>query len=109
MNDEGATHYNSIIDQMSLGLRFIEQTFGPQARPRAAWHIDPFGHSSTQATLFAKVHVLLDKSENRQFIQYYACRLYILHPVCLVRILVGCTCTYNSCSNIWTLRQMNTQ
>lgn len=63
MNDEGAAHYNGIIDQMSLGLRFIEQTFGPQARPRAAWHIDPFGHSSTQATLFAKVHVLLDKSE----------------------------------------------
>ena len=61
MNDEGAAHYNGIIDQMSLGLRFIEQTFGPQARPRAAWHIDPFGHSSAQATLFAKVHVLLDK------------------------------------------------
>ena len=54
MNDEGAAHYNGIIDQMSLGLRFIEQTFGPQARPRAAWQIDPFGHSAAQATLFAK-------------------------------------------------------
>ena len=57
MNDEATTHYTAIIDQMSLGLRFIEQTFGSKARPRAAWHIDPFGHSSEQATLFAMVRI----------------------------------------------------
>jgi lysosomal alpha-mannosidase len=55
MNDEGCTHYTDIIDQMSLGLRFITREFGPEARPHVAWHIDPFGHSSGQATLFAQM------------------------------------------------------
>ena len=55
MNDEASTDYNSIIDQMSLGLRFVNDTFGPQARPRVAWHIDPFGHSAEQAAIFAKM------------------------------------------------------
>ena len=59
MNDEAATDYNGIIDQMTLGLQFVEETFGPEARPRAAWHIDPFGHSAEQAALFALVHVIL--------------------------------------------------
>ncbi len=53
MNDEAATHYNAIIDQMTLGLRFINDTFGPDARPVVAWHIDPFGHSAEQASLFS--------------------------------------------------------
>ena len=55
MNDEATTEYNSIIDQMSLGLRFVDENFGSQARPRVAWHIDPFGHSAEQAAIFAKV------------------------------------------------------
>ena len=53
MNDEATPDYNSIIDQMSIGLKFVEDNFGPDARPRVAWHIDPFGHSSEQAALFA--------------------------------------------------------
>ena len=48
-----ATHYNGIIDQMTLGLRFIDETFGADARPTVAWHIDPFGHSAEQASLFS--------------------------------------------------------
>ena len=40
---------------MSLGLKFVEENFGKEARPRTAWHIDPFGHSSEQAALFAKM------------------------------------------------------
>ena len=55
MNDEAATHYNAIIDQMTLGLQFIAEEFGDAARPRVAWHIDPFGHSAAQASLFAQM------------------------------------------------------
>ncbi|XP_066449799.1 lysosomal alpha-mannosidase [Eleutherodactylus coqui] len=55
MNDEGATHYSSIIDQMTLGLQFLQSTFGECGRPRVAWHIDPFGHSREQALLFAQM------------------------------------------------------
>ncbi|KAJ7369274.1 carbohydrate binding [Desmophyllum pertusum] len=55
MNDEAATHYNAIIDQMTYGLNFVEETFGSDARPRIAWHIDPFGHSSEQASIFAQM------------------------------------------------------
>ena len=53
MNDEASTHYNAIIDQMSIGLRFLSNTFG--VRPLVGWHIDPFGHSSFQATAFSLV------------------------------------------------------
>jgi len=28
VNDEGAAHYNNIIDQMTLGLRFLDEEFG---------------------------------------------------------------------------------
>ena len=33
----------------------MEENFGAEARPRVAWHIDPFGHSSGMATLLAQV------------------------------------------------------
>jgi len=38
---------------MTLGLRFIEDHFGREARPTVAWQIDPFGHSAEQASLFS--------------------------------------------------------
>ena len=53
MNDEAATHYAAIIDQMTLGLTFINNEFGEKVRPRIGWHIDPFGHSSTMSSLLA--------------------------------------------------------
>jgi hypothetical protein len=51
MNDEANTHYADIIDQMTEGHLFLFNEFG--VRPTIGWHIDPFGHASTQATLFA--------------------------------------------------------
>jgi lysosomal alpha-mannosidase len=55
MNDEGATHYNSIIDQHSLGAEFLRDQFGDCGRPKIGWQIDPFGHSREVASLFAQV------------------------------------------------------
>ena len=55
MNDEASTHYNSIIDQHSLGAQFLLEQFGECGRPKIGWQIDPFGHSREQASLFAQV------------------------------------------------------
>jgi lysosomal alpha-mannosidase len=55
MNDEAATHYNSIIDQHSLGAAFLREQFGECDRRKIDWQIDPFGHSREQASLEAQV------------------------------------------------------
>jgi lysosomal alpha-mannosidase len=55
MNDEAATHYNSIIDQHSLGAEFLRDQFGECGRPKIGWQIDPFGHSREQASLLAQM------------------------------------------------------
>lgn len=55
MNDEAATHYQSIVDHFTHGLKFIKDTFGECGRPRIGWQIDPFGHSREQASLFTKM------------------------------------------------------
>ncbi len=53
MNDEAVTHYISIIDNMSLGHRFIANTFGAEFVPEIGWQIDPFGHSAWMASAFS--------------------------------------------------------
>ncbi|GAM19522.1 hypothetical protein SAMD00019534_026970 [Acytostelium subglobosum LB1] len=63
MNDEATTYYDDIIDQMTLGHQFLNQKFG--VTPKIGWHIDPFGHSSAQAALFA----------NLGFEAFFICRL----------------------------------
>ncbi|KAL1314516.1 hypothetical protein HN51_041317 [Arachis hypogaea] len=49
MHDEASTHYIDMIDQTTLGHRFIKEEFG--VTPRVGWQIDPFGHSAVQAYL----------------------------------------------------------
>ncbi|GJN25499.1 hypothetical protein PR202_gb13333 [Eleusine coracana subsp. coracana] len=49
MHDEAAVHYIDMIDQTTLGHRFIKEEFGQI--PRIGWQIDPFGHSAVQAYL----------------------------------------------------------
>ncbi|KYQ93883.1 alpha-mannosidase [Tieghemostelium lacteum] len=53
MNDEATTYYDDIIDQMTLGHQFLYNNFG--IMPSIGWHIDPFGHSSTMASLFGNM------------------------------------------------------
>lgn len=54
MNDEATTHYNEIIDQMTLGFSKLEDEFGKCGRTKIGWQIDPFGHSKEQASLFSQ-------------------------------------------------------
>ncbi|CAD8109144.1 unnamed protein product [Paramecium sonneborni] len=47
MNDEATAYYEDIIDQMTLGHKFLLQNFN--YTPSVGWQIDTFGHSHTQA------------------------------------------------------------
>jgi hypothetical protein len=53
MHDEASPHYEDMINNMMKGHDFLLKTFG--IKPRVGWHIDPFGHSSTNARLFAEM------------------------------------------------------
>ncbi|PIA38320.1 hypothetical protein AQUCO_02800180v1 [Aquilegia coerulea] len=61
MHDEAAPHYIDMIDETTLGHRFIKQEFNQT--PRIGWQIDPFGHSAVQAYLLgAEVEELVASS-----------------------------------------------
>ena len=69
MHDEAATHYIDMIDQTTLGHRFIKEEFG--VTPTVGWQIDPFGHSAVQAYLLgAEVSCTLLYRETLFELQY---------------------------------------
>lgn len=51
MHDEAATHYRALLDQTAYGHRTLHELFNYPVR--VGWQIDPFGHSSTQASLLS--------------------------------------------------------
>ena len=53
MHDEACPTYEDMIDNMQIGHDFIVQTFG--VKPKIGWQIDPFGHSNTNARIFAEM------------------------------------------------------
>ena len=83
MNDEAATHYNSIIDQHTLGAQFLRTQFGECGRPKVGWQIDPFGHSREFASLIAQVSFSVNKNSNLDINEEFrwasmACSLLVL-------------------------------
>ncbi|CAK0803641.1 unnamed protein product [Prorocentrum cordatum] len=51
MHDEAAAYYLDMIDQTTVGHRFLIPGFG--VSPSTGWQLDPFGHSATQAALLS--------------------------------------------------------
>ena len=53
MSDEATPYYEDFIDQMTIGLRWLKDTFNYV--PEVAWHIDPFGHQAASASMFSRM------------------------------------------------------
>lgn len=53
MNDEACPYYEEIIDNMQTGIEWINTELGFTSF--IGWHLDPFGHSSTNARIQAKL------------------------------------------------------
>lgn len=53
MNDEANSHYFAIIEQITEGNMWLNETVG--VIPRNSWSIDPFGYSSTMAYLLRRM------------------------------------------------------
>lgn len=53
MHDEACPHYEDMINNHMIGHEFLVKEFG--VKPRIGWQIDPFGHSNTNARIFAEM------------------------------------------------------
>ncbi|CAF4384442.1 unnamed protein product, partial [Adineta steineri] len=52
-NDEAVSHYAAMIDQCTLGFRFIKDELRTCSQPAVAWQLDLFGHGREINSLFA--------------------------------------------------------
>ncbi len=43
-NDEAVSHYAAMIDQCTLGFRFVKSELRTCSQPAVAWQLDLFGH-----------------------------------------------------------------
>ena len=50
-HDMGCTTYDSMLNNWLEGHLWIKEKFGPAARPRVGWSLDPFGLSTSQAVM----------------------------------------------------------
>lgn len=53
MHDEACPIYEDMVENMQIGHEFVLKNFG--VKPRIGWQIDPFGHSNTNARIFAEM------------------------------------------------------
>ena len=53
MSDEATPYYEDVIDQMTIGHRWLKDVFN--STPSIAWHIDPFGHQASSASMFSRM------------------------------------------------------
>lgn len=80
MHDEATTYYQHYIDQMRLGLMFLQEEFN--YRPDVAWFIDPFGHSAANAHILHKMgfekvaFVRIDYQEKNKRIEHKDLEFY---------------------------------
>jgi alpha-mannosidase len=52
-NDEAGSSLEVIVNQVTDGHEYLLKNFG--VKPRIAWQVDPFGHSSLTPTLFSQM------------------------------------------------------
>ena len=57
-NDEAVSHYAAMIDQSTLGFRFLKSELRSCPQPAVAWQLDLFGHGREINSLFAQVRCI---------------------------------------------------
>ncbi|KYQ94434.1 alpha-mannosidase [Tieghemostelium lacteum] len=65
-NDEAVTHYQAVINQMTIGHQFLLSEFG--VTPTISWQIDPFGASTLTPILFSLMGIkysVIDRLDQR--------------------------------------------